>query len=428
MGRKRSAWSRINAWLDFEVPAESLEAYRRARALVEELGRQVEDRRLACVVDGLDPWSMPPGTRAGFLCAWNATVLQALGDALVEADAADNPRTAGFVPRPLHDEAAAYYAGVEAWLDRAQQAFANPGYRLDLPVPDRLPVPAADPFPVLGLRDSRARGLLAALRAVRDGAAAAMALLPENVADPARRAQLRSIRRQHLATQAAAGQVEALHETACRADVERVVADTRRAIAHFYALGQRIADPALAEPQALPLPEPAPPPSAPVPGTPRMTRSRDTPTKPPRLDADGAAGAGRPVPGPMEFDVWCLTDPAARRYGQADIDALWGMWEDDGPRARALHGWIAAELACGHVELAMNGAQRARHWFRCPWGPVYVARHTVYLDGLRIPVNQRFVLDAHPENAGRPVRISCRLVARDPDDAPAARPRGRRHR
>ncbi|HYR08109.1 MAG TPA: hypothetical protein VEQ60_10080, partial [Longimicrobium sp.] len=76
MPPRPTGWNRLVAKLQGEVPAAELEAFRRASAPVMELLEQVERRRLECRIDGLDPWAVPPATRAAFLCAWNAFVLQ----------------------------------------------------------------------------------------------------------------------------------------------------------------------------------------------------------------------------------------------------------------------------------------------------------------------------------------------------------------
>jgi hypothetical protein len=435
MGGKRSVWGRLGAWLDFEVSAESLEAYRRASVLVDELQGQARERRLACVMDGLDPWALPPGTRAGFLCAWNATVLQTLGDALLDADAADTPRTAGFVPRPMHDEVATYYDGVEAWLDRARQAFANPEYRLDRPVPDRLPVPAADPFPVLGLRDSRARGLLAGLRAVREHAAAAMTLLPETVADPARQAQLRSIRQRYEWALAAAREAETPPPArGAVPDEEHWMGHVRGAIERFYELGQLIAAPGLVDgesvnavsprtvpPDAPPAPREEPDAASPAAGVPSSGPA--TPPPAPRPVKDGSrqtAGSGKAAPNPSHahtpdasrlpgganFDVWCLTHPAARKAGKATATALKCMWDAAPRRVLRFHDEIQEALRRGDVAHATDGRRGAMYWPCRPWAPVYVARRTISLDGRRIPAKRRFVL----ETGSTDFLIGCRLI------------------
>lgn len=139
MTPKPTGWNRFIASLQGEVPAEELEAFRRASATVYELLERMEHRRLECGIDGLDPWTVPPATRTAFLCAWNAFVLQTLGDELLEADYRAEPRTPGYVPPATAEQVLRLYEPVEGWVNRAWQAEANPDYVLDVDVPAPLP-------------------------------------------------------------------------------------------------------------------------------------------------------------------------------------------------------------------------------------------------------------------------------------------------
>lgn len=145
---KPTGWNRFFAKVQGEVPAAELDAFRRASAPVFELLEQVERRRLECSIDGLDPWTIPPATRAAFLCAWNAFVLQTLGDEFLDADYRAEPRTPHFVPPVTAEQVLRFYEQVEGWVNRAWQAQANPDFRLDVPVPAPLPAwGEGEPFP-----------------------------------------------------------------------------------------------------------------------------------------------------------------------------------------------------------------------------------------------------------------------------------------
>lgn len=355
MAGKRSPWSRFGALLGLEASAESLEAYQRASVLVQELQKEVEDRRLACVMDGVDPWSMPPGTRAGFLCAWNAIVLQALGDAMLDADADGSPWTAGHVPEITRNEVEAYYGEVELWVNFARQAFANPDYRLDVAVPATLPEPEVRPvFNPLRARDMHLWSVLAGMRAVGELAAAAMALFPQTATDPARQRQIHAVHEQFAHARDAAQRAQRMYEFAPRLDVPRVLMHARIAIERFYGLGQLIAAPMLA--------------AAPAP------------------------------PAHHGFDIWCLTDPGARDIFQADptsVAALQRLWDVDPDPARTLALQVEIRAACGRgdVDDATDARGRIGHFYRCPWVPVYVARHPLTLGAQQIPRGQQFILD-----------------------------------
>jgi hypothetical protein len=265
MAPRPTGWNRFVAKLQGEVPAAELEAFRRASGPVMELLEQVERRRLECRIDGLDPWTVPPATRAAFLCAWNAFVLQTLGDELLDADYRAEPRTPHFVPPVTAKQVLRFYEPVEGWVNRGGQAQANPDYRLDVDVPAALPpCVEVDPFPPAHLD-----GLLHAIRAVQDHAAMAMEFLPTTPpAEREKQMQLNRIRQLYASAQARARYAEELCGTNPVPEVrERAAEHARSAIAQFYLLGQLVADPRLAAVQtpALARPRAQPPGRPPLP-------------------------------------------------------------------------------------------------------------------------------------------------------------------
>src|SRR6201994_2317511 len=62
------------------------------------------------------------------LAAWNAFVLQTLGETLLDADYATKPGTVGFVPPVTFNQVSAWLSAVEGWVSRARQARVNPDY------------------------------------------------------------------------------------------------------------------------------------------------------------------------------------------------------------------------------------------------------------------------------------------------------------
>jgi hypothetical protein len=254
MAPKPTGWNRFVAKLQGEVPAAELEAFRRASGPVLELLEQVERRRLECSIDGLDPWTVPPATRAAFLCAWNAFVLQTLGNELLDADYRAEPRTPHFVPPVTAKQVLRFYEPVEEWVNRGSQAQANPDYRLDVDVPAALPtLVEEDPCPPAHLD-----GLLHSIRAVRDHAAVAMEFLPAAPpAEPEKQMHLNRIRQIYASAQARARYAEELCGTDPVPEVrERAAEHASAAIAQFYLLGQLVADPPLSKPQVPPAARP----------------------------------------------------------------------------------------------------------------------------------------------------------------------------
>lgn len=139
MPTQPTLWNRFCAKVTGEVSADTLEAYRRASLAVYDALRHLDLHRERARDDGKSAWDMGPAAKAETLCAWNAFVLQTLGDRFLEADYQGDPHTKGFVPPITADQILAFYTPVEGWLNRAQQAHLNPDYKLDMPVPSQLP-------------------------------------------------------------------------------------------------------------------------------------------------------------------------------------------------------------------------------------------------------------------------------------------------
>jgi hypothetical protein len=367
MSVRPTVWGRMYARLQSEVPATTLEAYRRASMPVFEVMDLVEARRLECTADGLNPWTVPPATRAEFLCAWNAFVLQTLGNDILDADYDASPATVGYVPPATARQVLAFYDQVEEWLDRARQARASPDFRLDVEVPAELPpwVPGK-PLPSTHLR-----GLLRALRNIGAHADAAVAFLPGQAPEGTeRQAQLNRIRQMHASAESKARYALDLHGTDSTPELsQRLERYARDAMELFYELGQLVADPSLLD---------APPPPA--------------PEAPPRLRE-----AVR-LPGERGFDTWCLTDPQAAAKLQQDERAqraLRRMWRQDPDPARtlAIYGEIRAAFDRGHVTYAYAGTDRVGYFHCCPWTPIYTANRAISIGGTPLKPMQRFVYD-----------------------------------
>jgi len=267
MSSRPSPWQRLVAGLRGEVSAVALEAYRRASLPVHDLMDEVERHRLRHALDGTDAWSVPPAARAEAVCAWNAFVLQSLGDAILDADYQESPATAGFVPRATAAQVTRFYGGVEGWLNLAHQARANPAFRLEPGGTAPLPAWSPSPFPRAQLS-----GLLTAMRSLEGHVAAAVECLsnPEPREDEWRR-QRAAILQLHASALTTTRYAEELWG-ADPADEVRIRAEphVRRAIEQLHRVGQLAADPhrALIEPLGRGAPAPPPPAGRGSPGAP----------------------------------------------------------------------------------------------------------------------------------------------------------------
>src|SRR5687767_15934142 len=95
MAERAGPLGRLLAHMQGEVAPVAVEAFSRAGKTVYELIEDVEARRLGAVIEQMeDP---PAQVQAAQLCAWNAFMLQVLGDELLAADYRCEPRTVGYV-------------------------------------------------------------------------------------------------------------------------------------------------------------------------------------------------------------------------------------------------------------------------------------------------------------------------------------------
>jgi hypothetical protein len=430
MDRKPTPWGRVYAWLQDEVPAATLEAYRRASLPVFEVMDVAEARRQECAAAGLDPWAVPPATRAELLCAWNAYVLQTLGNEFLDADYDASPATVGYVPPATAKQVLAFYEQVEEWLDRARQAHASPGYRLNVEAPAELPGwSAAHPS-----TSGHFAGLMRALRVVGEHTAAAMAFLPDEPPEgEEKQAQLNRIRQLYASAESKARYAtDLLGAGATREVQQRLEPYARDAIELFYTVGQLAADPWLAvdpPPPAVPVPSAAPllipvdpsravPADPPAPIEPRADLRPTVQGAPYAVSAPAPSAAPPPEPvrEPVRepapkpgFDPWSLTDSRAvaeLREDHRAVRAVRRMWrlDPDPGQTLAIQAEIESAMKRGAVAYASDGSDRLGHFNRCPWGSVYVASRRVTLGGKELRPMQRFVYDVGTAGEDEPFR------------------------
>lgn len=377
-------WNRMVSRLHGEIPADTLEAYRRASLAVHDLLHQGDGVRAQGKLDGKTAWTLPANIQAELLCTWNAFVLQVLGNDFLDADYHDNPSTRGFVPPITSDQVLRFYTQVEGWLNRGQQAHSNPDYKLDVQVPAQLPPwSEVEPCP-----NSHLHGMLHAMRTIRDHAATAMQFLGD--APPTEKDQLanyNSIQQLHAAAITKARYSEDLHGTDPSPDMhDRVEPHIKESIESFYKLGQWIAMPRLAVPE------------------PSVT------TAPP------IQKKGLPLPGDIGFDPWCLTDPQTRERWERDPEArtaiktLWQLNPDPAKTVR-IQAEINEALRRGDIQRALDRNGRPfGHFFCCPWAPIYEVARPVTLGGEHLRTMQQFVFDVTAEGVNLGHKFTCELM------------------
>lgn len=419
MLNKATMWNRMCAAITGEVSADTLEAYRRASLAVYDALEHCEEHRRKAKEEGFNAWTLPPSTQAEILCTWNAFVLQTLGDKFLDADYEGDPHTVGFVPAITSDQILRFYGQVEGWLNRAQQAHYNPDYKLDVAVPAEFPAwSEVEPCP-----NAHLFGMMEAMQAVRDHTEAALIFLNDSPpSDKEHEKSLNQIRQLHAAAMTTARYADDMMSGNPTRDVhERVEEHVKDAIEKFYLLGQLLAMPQL---------------SGKVITMPAVPSSGINPLVSPFNPVSAFASPSR-LAGPKEagFDMWCLTDPDARKRFQDDREAvraiktLWSL-DPDPRRTVDIQSEINAALARGDVDYCMDKwGKKLGHFFCAPWGAVYVAKRPVNIGGRHLPTMQQFIFNVTCEgvNLGAPFereimmgqfRPTSRFEYGDPNEQP----------
>jgi hypothetical protein len=372
--------TRLAAAMHGEVSAATVEAYRRAGAAAYQDMMDAEQLRASLPASGAGLWGASPAQASQLLCAWSAFALQTLGDELVEADYRADPRTQGFLPPVTAEQAAAFLGEVEHWSSRARRAASDPGY--DAAAEIALPAPLPDWVRVEPCPQAHLEAMLAAARAMRGRAEAALADLIR--ADPPDGKQDAAARLRGMAAEAdsVVGYGEALWSPDAEAQVhERAENSLRRGIAAYFQLGQLLAMPAL------------------------LDR--------PQVRAVPVSGQPLPLPGQPGFDSWCLTDPHSRSRWQRDpaarraIAMLW-RYDPDPASTLAVQSQIDAAVAAGWV--ASETSRGRQHYYCCPWSAIYQARQPVTIAGQQLRPMQEFTFDVSAEEMPEGGEFTRRLL------------------
>lgn len=365
--------NRFLALIQGEVPADTLEAYQRAGNAVYDLLKQVEDHRLSLKIQGLNPWQFDTATQTQFLCAWNAFVLQSVGDQLLQADYRADPATIGYVPPMTAEQALNFYNQVGKWLSRAHQASNNPTYRLDVPLPADLPVWGEEkPCP-----NSHLDGMISATKLIRTHTEAAIAGFESDTIASEHQTALNQIHQLLASATSEAEYAEQLWAPRLAQVVhEKVEQHARTALEQYYRLGQILAMPQL------------------------LDRKHSTQTS---KTAFSDQASRLPLPGEAGFDRWCLTDPVVRddpnrpSDTEAAIALIW-KYDPDPEKTLAIQSEINGALERRDIDYATDRfGDRLGHYYCCPWAPIYVVKHPVTIANRHLCTFQEFTLEISAE-------------------------------
>jgi hypothetical protein len=364
--------TKVRATLGGERDAALLEALRTAGKVAYDELMAAERLRQQLGAGGYSLWDAPVAASSQLLAAWNAFVLQTLGETFLNADYAAKPGTVGYVPQVTYDQTSRWLGAVEGWVSRARQARVNPDYdiSLELALPAGLPQWAeVDPCPPEHLT-----ALLTAIPPVREHVDVALfALEKAGVPEPRRKAFNRL---KQLAAEAAAATDYAVGLRTHRHNAtlhELIENNLRQALELWFHAGQLAAMPRLLD------------------------------------DYEQLRPAARPdvatLPGGARFDPWCLTDRATLRRWQNDsraVQAITELWEwDPDPAATlALKAEIDAAAAAGYLKL-IETDKDGTCYYECPWAPIYEVRRPVRIAGRSLPVLQQFAMEAAADDMPR---------------------------
>lgn len=363
-----SLGTRVRAALRGERRADALETMRRAGAAIYSELAEAEKARTALLAEAGDVWTAIPAVGGHLLATWNAFVLQALGEALLDADYTADPGTVGYLPPVTFEQAWSWLATGAEWLNLAGQARANPGF--DPRSQFGLPADPPEFVEVEPCPQAHLDAMLAAIPTIREHAELALFDLEKSSQIDDRTRQVDRLRQLAAEAAAAADYAAGLRTpTADQRLHEYIEAHLKRALVLWFHLGQLAAMPTL------------------IAGY-RPGRA------PARLDAAR-------LPGGPKFDPWCLTDTRTRKHWQADprarraIELLWAA-DPEPVRTLAIQADIDRAVAAGDVALA---SQRGGpdHYYCCPWSSIYQVRRPVRIGGRKLSTAQQFTFDVSGE-------------------------------
>jgi hypothetical protein len=359
--------TRLRAKIGGERDASVLEVIRQAGRAAYDERMQADRARAELTAAGVSPWDAPVAVGSQLLAAWNAYVLQSLGESLLDADYAAAPSTVGFVPAVTFSQAESWLSAVEDWVSLARQARSNPDF--DLAAEYALPADLTDWPDVHPCPAEHLQALLSVAPTLREDVDVMLFALDKAGVPAARRVAFNRLKQ--LATEAAAAADYAMAlQTRRNHGLHSLAEDKLRlALELWYQAGQLASMPRLLIGARLPEPpavRPAPPPV-------------------------------EDLPGGQTFDPWCLTDPATVDRWRSDPKArraIREMWAGDPDPAATLELKLEIDRALDNdsiYRIRVRGDGTC--YYECPWPSLFEARRTVRIGGRRLQSKQQFTLE-----------------------------------
>ena len=356
-----------------EVDDANIRGYLRAATQIEEVWQQIDAKRAELLAQGTPPWDAY--RQVGYPLAFIriARTYQVFVKELLAADAASDPKTAGFLPQVTYDQANALCHQIQPALQQAIAALHTSGSVSDV----TLPLPLAPrlesegkPCPVAHLQ-----GMLSAAREVREWAAG---LLAEYSNAVQRASQAPETIRKHLtALQGYLAQgdsqlrfgvdlVGQVSQGEATPQLHEEAEDSLwEALQMFFRLNQTIALPVLLNQQSMGVSQASQPH--------KVYRDR-------RIRPD---------------DLWQIAAPSARselrgtRFGTAEMaemsEKMGGILSAG---AQQYLDEVKTAVECGEAVMVLAMAN-------CPFEPLYRAHRPLTLAGAHVSANYEFHWDFH---------------------------------
>ena len=152
-----------------EISEASVRSYLRAASQIEDIWQQIDEKINERTAQGVPPWESYHQLRYPLIFVRAARTYEVFVEQLLAADALSDPATAGFLPRVTYDQASALCYQIQPHLEQAILALTDANYQPEGALPLRLGPriePEEAPFPT-----SHLRGIIAAAHEVREWAA-----------------------------------------------------------------------------------------------------------------------------------------------------------------------------------------------------------------------------------------------------------------
>jgi len=360
--------TRLRAKIGGERDASILEVVRLAGRAAYDERMQADRARAELTAAGVSPWEAPVAVGSQLVASWNAFVLQSLGETLLDADYAAYPGTVGFLPAVTFAQAESWLSAVEDWVSLARQARSNPDF--DLAAEYALPADLTDWPDVQPCPAEHLQALLTVAPTLREDVDVMLFALDKAGVPAGRRVAFNRLKQLAAEAAAAADYATALQTRRDNRGLHLLAEDKLRlALELWYQAGHLASMPRLLTGARLPEPpavRPAPPPV-------------------------------EDLPEGLNFDPWCLTDPATVDRWRSDPKArraIKEMWACDPDPAATLQLKVDIDRALAsdiieRIQVSGNGTC----YYECPWPSLFEALRPVRIGGRRLHAHQQFTLE-----------------------------------